>query len=98
MKWRGYYDTKPISFNLLDTDFKNSVLNREISFQNGTSIKCLLEFEKEMDDEGNIKTTEVNVFDVKNVFEGETIIITKRGKEITEEKRQTKFDFGTNEE
>ena len=77
MKWRGYYDSKPISFNLLDSDFRNSVLNREVSFQNGTSIKCLLEFEKEMDDEGNIKTTEINVFDVSNIFEGETTIITK---------------------
>ena len=98
MKWRGYYDSKPISFNLLDSDFRNSVLNREVSFQNGTSIKCLLEFEKEMDDEGNIKTTKINVFDVSNIFEGETTIITKRGKEIIEEKKQTKLDFGTNNE
>jgi hypothetical protein len=98
MKWRGYYDSKPISFILLDSDFRNSVLNREVSFQNGTSIKCLLEFEKEMDDEGNIKTTEINVFDVSNIFEGETTIITKRGKEIIEEKKQTKLDFGTNNE
>ena len=98
MKWRGYYDSKPISFNLLDSDFRNSVLNREVSFQNGTSIKCLLEFEKEMDGEGNIKTTEINVFDVSNIFEGETTIITKRGKEIIEEKKQTKLDFGTNNE
>src|SRR5680860_818661 len=87
IKWRGFYDSKPISFNLLDSDFKNSVLNREVSFQNGTSIKCLLEFEKEMDDEGNIKTTEINVYDVTNVFEGETMIITKKGKKIIEEKK-----------
>jgi hypothetical protein len=58
----------------------------------------LLEFEKEMDDEGNIKITEINVFDVTNIFEGETTIITKRGKEIIEEKNQIKLDFGTNEE
>lgn len=98
MKWRGYYDSKPISFNLLDSDFKNSVLNREVSFQNGTSIKCLVEFEKEMDDEGNIKTTEINVFDVTTVFEGETTIITKRGKQRIEEKKQIEIDFATNKE
>lgn len=97
MKWRGYYDNKSISFNLLDTEFKNSVLNREVSFQNGTSIKCLMEFEKEMDDEGNVKTTEINVFDVTKVFEGETTIITKKGKKIIEENKQTKLDLGTNE-
>ncbi|MGK0448511.1 MAG: hypothetical protein ACJA2M_002308 [Polaribacter sp.] len=98
MKWRGYYDTKPISFNLLDSDFKNSVLNRKISFQNGTSIKCLLEFEKEIDNEGDIKTTEINVYEVTNVIEGNSTIVTKRGKEIIEQKNQTKLEFGKNNE
>ena len=93
MKWRGYYDSKPISFNLMDSSFRNAVLNKEISFQSGTSIKCLLEFEKEMDDDGNEKITEINVFDVTEIFEGETTIITKRGKELKEEKTQTKIDF-----
>lgn len=93
MKWRGYYDSKPISFNLVDSEFKNMVLNREVSFANGTSIKCMIEFEKEMDDDGNIKITEVNVYDVTEVFEGESIRVTKRGKQIVESKKQTKFDF-----
>ena len=51
MKWRGYLNSRLISFNLLDTEFKNSVLNREISFSSGTSIKCSVELEKEMDEE-----------------------------------------------
>lgn len=93
MKWRGYYDSKPINFNLKDASFKNAVLNRELSFQNGTSIKCLLEFEKEMDDEGNEKITEINVYNVTEIFDGETKIVTKRGKEIKEEKNQTLIDF-----
>lgn len=93
MKWRGYYDSKPISFNLMDSSFRNAVLNKEISFQSGTSINCLLEFEKEMDDDGNEKIIEINVFDVTEIFEGETTIITKRGKELKEEKTQTKIDF-----
>ena len=93
MKWRGNYDTKAISFNLLDSEFKSSVLNRKISFQNGTFIECLLEFEKEMDDEGNIKTTEINVYEVTGVIEGKTTIITKKGKAIIEQRNQTKMEF-----
>lgn len=93
MKWRGYYDSKSISFNLMDTEFKNMVLNREVSFANGTSIKCTIELEKEMDDDGNIKVTEVNVYDVTNVFEGQSTIVTKRGKQIIEAKNQTKLTF-----
>ncbi|MBF0695400.1 MAG: hypothetical protein IR153_10135 [Flavobacterium sp.] len=93
MKWRGYYDSKPISFNLLDSEFKNMVSNREVSFVNGTSIKCTIELEKEMDDDGNVKIVEINVFDVTNVFEGQSSIVTKRGKQIIEAKNQIKFTF-----
>jgi hypothetical protein len=98
MKWKGYYNSKPISFNLHDSDLKNSVLNREVSFSSGTSIKCSLEFEKEMDNDGNVKITEVNVYDVVNVFEGEQILITKRGKQIIEDKRQFAIDFNETDE
>ena len=93
MKWRGYLNSRLISFNLLDTEFKNSVLNREISFSSGTSIKCSVELEKEMDEEGNIKITEINAFDVVSVFEGTSAVITRKGKQIHEEKKQFKIDF-----
>jgi hypothetical protein len=93
MKWRGYYDSKPISFNLRDPEFRNSVLNRKISFQNGTSITCLVELQKEMDNDGNVKVSDVNVFNVTHILEGEVPIITKKGKEIREAKKQTKIDF-----
>ena len=93
IKWRGNYDSKPISFNLKDSSFKNSVVNREISFKNGTSIKCQLELEKEIDNEGNIKTTNINVYDIIKVFEGEKMTITKKGKEIEDQKNQIKISF-----
>jgi len=93
MKWKGYYDSKPISFNLHDSDFRNSVLNREISFRNGTSIKCSLKFEKEMDNDGNIKITEVNVSNILNVVEGNNTIFTKKGKKVIEDKKQLIINF-----
>lgn len=93
MKWRGYYNSKPISFNLLDSEFKNMVLNREVSFASGTSIKCTIELEKEMDGDGNIKVTEINVYNVTEIFEGESTKITKRGKQIVESKKQIKLNF-----
>jgi hypothetical protein len=97
MKWKGFYDSKPLSFNLIDSDFRNSVLNREISFSNGTSIKCSIEFEKEMDNEGNIKITEVNVTNVLNVFEGDKTILTKKGKQIIEDRKQLTINFDQDE-
>lgn len=93
MKWRGYYNSHPINFNLLDSEFKNMVLNREVSFASGTSIKCNIELEKEMDDDGNIKITEINVYNVTEIFEGESTKITKRGKQVAESKKQIKLDF-----
>lgn len=93
MKWRGYYNSNPISFNLHDSEFKNMVLNREVSFASGTSIKCNIELEKEMDDDGNIKVTEINVNNVTEIFEGQSTKITKRGKQIVESKKQIKFNF-----
>lgn len=93
MKWRGYYDSKPISFNLLDSEFKNMVLNRDVSFASGTSIKCTIEFEKEMVDNGNVKVTEVNVYNIIEIYEDGSSKVTKRGKQIIESKKQIKLDF-----
>lgn len=96
LKWKGIYDHKPISFNLLDNDFKNAVVNKEISFSSGTYINCTLEIEKTMDEEGNVKITEMNVFDVLKIFEGEHYYITKKAKQIEANKKQLTFNFNDN--
>ncbi|MBK8583082.1 MAG: hypothetical protein IPL86_15060 [Flavobacteriales bacterium] len=57
MKWKGVFDGKPITFNMIDSDFKSSVLSGEVSFTSGTSIRCGIQFEKAMGDDGEIKIT-----------------------------------------
>jgi len=92
-KWKGLYDSKNFSFSLNDPEFKNSVLNKEYSFTSGTMLKCTLEMEKEMDNEGEIKIIGYNVSNVQSVFEGESFKQTKRAKRDIEDKKQLSMNF-----
>lgn len=70
LKWRGIYNGETISFNMMDTLFRSDVLNRKYSFSNGSAIRCSLEIHRELDEDGNEKTTNVNAYDVMEFFEG----------------------------
>lgn len=93
MKWKGLYSDKPISFNLLDTDFRNAVLNKQYSFSNGTSIKCSLEILLTLNEEGEEVNKDVSVFDVLEVFDGKQTHSTKKAKHLKELKNQMRIDF-----
>ncbi|MFD1817031.1 hypothetical protein SAMN04515674_11814 [Pseudarcicella hirudinis] len=93
IKWKGLYNDKPISFNLLDSEFKNAVLNKQYSFSNGTSITCSLEIVVTLDNKGEEIIKEASVSDVIEVFDGTQIIITKKAKHLKESKNQIKIDF-----
>jgi hypothetical protein len=93
MKWKGLYNDKSISFNLLDLEFKNAVLNRKYSFSNGTSIKGSLEIVVTLDDEGEEIIKEAKVFDVLEVFDGKQTHITTKAKHLKELKNQIRIDF-----
>lgn len=97
IKWKGIYDGQSISFNLLDNEFKYSVINKQYRFANGTSIKCKLELIQSINDDGEIYNKEINVFDVLEIFDGIQTITTKKAKNIKELKNQTKIDFNTEE-
>lgn len=90
IKWKGIYNNKPISFNLLDSEFKNSVLNRDISFSNGTSINCTMVHERTIDNEGNLKIKEINIYDVMEVFQDNKTLKTKE-KRSRKKTNQIKF-------
>jgi hypothetical protein len=51
--WRGVYKKNPgiIEFSMSDNDFKKSIVEDGLSFQNGTVIKCELETKKKLNDE-----------------------------------------------
>lgn len=92
-KWKGLYNNKIISFDLLDPDFKQSVINKEYSFSNGTGITCDLEIEKTMDNDGVIKEKEYKVYNVDNVYEGTTITETKSSKKKKDIDNQMNLPF-----
>ena len=93
MKWKGIYNEKPISFYMRDGEFLTSVINKEISFSNGTSIIADIEFEQKMNDDGDIEIGTISIFNVTDVFEDSKRIETKRKKRNRELRNQTKMDF-----
>lgn len=57
MHWKGLYQGEPISFAMRDSDYKQAVSNRTVSFQHGDSIACLLHTERKLDPTGEIIVT-----------------------------------------
>ena len=98
MKWKGIYNENPISFYMRDGEFLTSVINKEISFSNGTSIIADIEFEQKMNDDGDIEIGTISIFNVTDVFEDSNRIETKRKKRNKELKNQTKMDFDNDSE
>lgn len=76
-----------------DGEFLTSVINKEISFSNGTSIIADIEFEQKMNDDGEIEIGTISIFNVTDVFEDSKRIETKRKKRNRELRNQTKMDF-----
>lgn len=66
-KWKGIYEKKEISFNMLDRGFLEDVLKRLVTFSNGSTLHCVLQIEQEIDVEGEIKPTCYNVLEVTGV-------------------------------
>ncbi|WP_291962806.1 hypothetical protein [Maribacter sp.] len=98
MKWKGIYNDLPISFYMRDGEFLTSVINKEISFSNGTSIIADIEFEQKMNDDGEIEIGTISIFNVTDVFEDSKRIETKRKRRNRELRNQTKMDFDNENE
>lgn len=54
--WRGIYrkENKIHEFVMLDKDFKKTVIDDGVSFQNGTELDCEIEICKKLDDNGDV--------------------------------------------
>ncbi len=92
-KWMGYFKSEPIIFNMQSNEFKTLVQNAEIEFKNGSSINCVLQIRRKIDNEGLEKTIGYDVMVVNHYFENEKPIETNEGRkrrQIKEaEKNQT---------
>lgn len=80
--WKGYYQGEPISFEMGDSQFKNSINNKEIEFKNGTAIKCVLRQNRKIDENGMIKVTKSRVLVVLEVIDDYKSIETNQGKQL----------------
>lgn len=79
-QWKGQYDNQPINFAMLDEEFKSSVLLRKVSFQHGSTIKCILNIHRKFDEVGDIKITGYSVATVLSKSDEGTVEETLQGK------------------
>jgi len=95
--WKGFYKGDIINFEMNDQIFKNSVLNKEIEFINGTAIKCVLLQNRKIDETGIVKVVQNKVMTVFEIISGENLVATEQGKKykkVKEQKNtQLKIDF-----
>ncbi|WP_299398665.1 hypothetical protein [uncultured Gelidibacter sp.] len=85
-KWKGLYNSKPISFFMKSNEFKTLVQTGKVEFKNGSSINCLLDIIKVIDNEGNERIESYSVLRVNSYFEHDKSIETGEGKKIRQQK------------
>jgi hypothetical protein len=94
-KWKGIYNGETIDFSMVDNTFKNRVINKQESFENGDYIRCKLEIKRKINEFGDVQNISYRVVIVTGrVFE-EKIIETERGKRLRHE--QTKEKVASNQ-
>lgn len=79
-KWKGLYKGKQISFAMDDKEFKRAVITKQISFQNGDEIICVLLIHKVVDELGDIVTSGYSVEVVLENLHSGALKETSQGK------------------
>lgn len=79
-QWKGHYSGQPISFAMLDEEFKSSVLLRKVSFQHGSTITCVLNIHRKFDEVGDLKVTGYSVATVLSKADDNKAKETPQGK------------------
>ena len=80
IQWKGVWRDDVIGFAMADKDFKEMVLRREVSFQHGNAIECVLEIEKKLDETGEPRVTGYTVSTVLAKIEGSVTTQTPQGR------------------
>ena len=95
--WRGIYrkEGQTHEFAMLDKDFKKTVVDDGISFQNGTELDCEVEICKKLDDNGDVFNSKYKIRKVYDHRIGNATTEMPRGKknrqETELEKKQMKL-------
>ena len=80
LHWKGTYLGDTISFSMKDPVFKGMVMRREVSFQHGNSISCVLNIERKVDAVGEVVIRGYSVQVVLAKIDGSNTIETPQGK------------------
>jgi len=96
-RWIGIYNGEPQSFNMKSIEFKTLVQTGKIEFKNGSSINCLLEVRKKINNEGVEQISGYDIVRVNNYFENDKPVETPEGKQhrqkLEADKQQVKMNF-----
>ena len=87
-KWRGIYNGDPISFTMSDSDFKQDVMLKKVSFQNGSTIECVLTVARKLNEVGEVVPVNYTVGTVIEKVDGETRFQTVQGKRYKFHKKE----------
>jgi hypothetical protein len=79
-KWKGIYGGVPISFWMTDAEFKNSVLQKQLTFQHGSCINCVLNIQRKFNEIGEVEITGYSVITVIEKTDAGITIETPQGK------------------
>lgn len=73
--WKGLYNNEVITFSMLDKLFIQKIQLKQVEFTNGTTIRCVLEQKRRIDDTtGMIKIIKNNVLRVADISDENTIL------------------------
>jgi hypothetical protein len=67
LQWKALLNDKQISFSVDDDDFTNLILNKKLSFSNGTKLVCDLETKLKLTKNGDIKEGRKTIFNVSQI-------------------------------
>jgi hypothetical protein len=68
LKWRGIFEKKIISFDLVDQEFRDRVTTKRVQFQNGTLLRCDIEVLQREDETGDTEISGYVVSAVREVW------------------------------
>lgn len=79
LSWKAIYDDKTVTFKLKDEDFKNMIVNKNLSFSNGTKIVCDVETKLKMNTNGDLVETGKSVYNVSKIIypDGQVVDVPK---------------------
>lgn len=86
-RWKGFLNEELVSFSMKDEDFRSSVLRKEVTFQHGSQIVCVLYTHRKFDEVGEILVTGRSVITVLEKTDGSITEETLQGKKYKAQKK-----------